>query len=148
MVFRQLGTDKWRPLGEDGNAFDRSSEGRAEAWREAQAAANLGIPWAGASYRLVDVAEGDHADDCALGIGGDWCDCGVEPVIVEERVLLPEVDIVTDRILSEEQSRSHGLGRRVREITVRTRALSEAEASELGLGGLVVAGEFVAEDES
>ena len=142
MVFRQLGTDKWRALGEDGNAFDRSSEGRAEAWREAQAAANLGIPWAGASFRLVDVAEGDHADDCALGIGGDWCDCGVEPVIVEERILFPLVGIDARSAYPAEVklSSNTSFGK------VRTRVLPEAEVVELGLGGLVVGGELVEDD--
>jgi hypothetical protein len=91
MVFKSPVIGKWQPLGEDGNEFDRSTEGRAEAWREAQAAANLGMPWAGATFRLVDPFEGDHRDDCVLGLDSTaWCDCGVELAVVEERVVMPE----------------------------------------------------------
>lgn len=120
LLFKQLGEEKWRELGDDGNSFDRSSDGCAEAWREAQAAANLGIPWAGATYRLVDPCEGDHADDCALGLDSTaWCDCGIEPTVVEERVVMPEGPPV---------------------FQVRTRVLGPGEADALGLGGLVVEG--------
>lgn len=91
MVFRSPVVGKWQTLGDDGNEFDRSSEGRAEAWREAQAAANLGMPWAGATFRLVDPFEGDHRDDCVLGLDAEaWCDCGVELAVVEERVVMPD----------------------------------------------------------
>lgn len=90
MVFRSPVVGKWQTLGDDGNEFDRSSAGREQAWREAQAAANLGMPWAGATFRLVDPFEGDHRDDCVLGLDAEaWCDCGVELAIVEERVVMP-----------------------------------------------------------
>lgn len=90
MIFLSPVVKKWQLVGDDGNEFDRSTEGRAEAWREAQAAADLGMPWAGATFRLIDVVAGNHADDCAIGLDATaWCDCGVEPEIVEERVLFP-----------------------------------------------------------
>lgn len=70
---------KWRPLGEDGNEFERPSL----AWDEAVEAARIGPPYDGARYRVVSSAL-EHQDDCSLGIGGLHCDCGAEPVVALE----------------------------------------------------------------
>lgn len=84
--FKQLGTDKWRLLGDDGNEFETAEE----AWREAQAAADLGIPWGGASFRLVDNDAAEHSDDCPIGLGRmNACDCGAARVVEERRLWPP-----------------------------------------------------------
>lgn len=129
--FKQSDTDKWRRLGEDGNEFETADE----AWPEAQAAANLGMPWAGAIYRLVEIDGGDHADDCALGLGWEnGCDCGAEPVIVGERRFFASTGVI---------ERAEG----VRSPVSARKGDSEAEtwnlkpgSARLGVGTLVVEG--------
>lgn len=72
---------KWRLLGDDGNDFELLSE----AWTEAVMAAQIGAPYNGAQFRVIDNG-GEHQDDCGLGIGGPTCDCGGWVVISEGRV--------------------------------------------------------------
>jgi len=121
--FRPLREQKFRLMGDDGNEF----EGATEAWAEAQTAANLGIPWAGATFQLVDVTAGDHSDDCALGLGVEnGCDCGIEPLVVEERVLFSAgpPKVVKSPVPGEQ-------------LRVWTRRLADAEKEDLGLGGMI-----------
>lgn len=105
--FKQLGAEKWRRLGEDGNEFETPEE----AWPEAQTAANLGLPWGGALFRLVEIGAGDHSDDCALGLGSEnGCDCGAEPVVVEERRLFPAPGVTTRLVTDTRELDRLGLG--------------------------------------
>lgn len=136
MVFKPAGEKLYREFGTDGNEFERIEDG----WAEARKAAALGLPWAGATFRLVDPGEGDHADDCSLGIGSEWCDCGIEPTIVAEETFLPP------RSFSDEDIAMAGGQRALLEreafdrsaVRVSTRVLPPAEADILGLGPLVV----------
>lgn len=132
--FRQLGGQKWLLLGDDGNEF----ESEAEAWPEAQAAADLGIPWGGATFRLVDIGAGEHSDDCSLGLSREHgCDCGADPVVVAERVLLPSAGVAAEGRLYERVMR-HG---------VTTQVVTDgARLEALGQGSLVVEGVFEPKD--
>lgn len=145
---REVGS-KWQSLGQDGNGFDRSTAGREQAWHEAQAAASLGLPWAGATFRLVDVFEGDHADDCVLGLDADaWCDCGVELVIVEERVLFASAPggVVETEGVAAGAFAKLGFGAPYGRFGVVVTDVGELDRR--GLGGLVVEGVLEPKDES
>jgi hypothetical protein len=139
--FKQLGGQKWRLLGDDGNEFASPEE----AWPEAQFAANLGLPWAGATFRLVDIDAADHGDDCVRGLGPYTCDCSAEPVVLEERVLFPPEGVIQKLAFGG----LYGRYKAHRAVTDERRLaeLGRGTGKWAGLGALVVEGVLEPKDE-
>lgn len=81
---------KWRALG-DGR------ERPSQAWDGAVEEVVRGRLRDGALFRVTTPGD-DHQDDCALGIGGESCDCGAEAIVALEGRVSVECGMVTSRM--------------------------------------------------